>query len=80
MEIESVSILEGTDGNERGGLIVRKKKDEQGNDDSLFKKPSMLGLDKIAKAKRDENLRKRHAESTSETPGLTESVRNEIKR
>ena len=83
MELESISILEGTSGTERGGLIIRKKesnKETTSDEDKLFKKPSMLGLEKLAKAKREENLRKRHAETGNETPGLTDSVRQEIKR
>lgn len=44
--------LEGTDKNEAGGLIIRKKPS-----DHTFKKPqvSVLGLDKLAKKKRLEN-------------------------
>jgi hypothetical protein len=83
MEVQS--ILEGSSGNERGGLIVMKKGKEKSaatslDDEKLFKKPSMLGLDRLAKAKREDNLRKRQAETGNETPGLTDSVRQEIKR
>lgn len=78
MELESLSVLEGTSGNERGGLIIRRN--DQTEDDKMFKKPSMLGLDRLARAKRDENLRKRQLESGNETPGITESVRQQIKK
>uniref|UniRef100_A0A915NZG7 RNA helicase n=1 Tax=Meloidogyne floridensis TaxID=298350 RepID=A0A915NZG7_9BILA len=82
MEVES--ILEGTTGNERGGLLIRKKENKE-EDDKNFKKPSILGLDKLAKSKREltTNLRKRQVideEKGNETPGLSESVREEIKR
>uniref|UniRef100_A0A915N590 Uncharacterized protein n=1 Tax=Meloidogyne javanica TaxID=6303 RepID=A0A915N590_MELJA len=82
MEVES--ILEGTTGNERGGLLIRKKENKE-EDDKKFKKPSILGLDKLAKSKREltTNLRKRQVideEKGNETPGLSESVREEIKR
>ncbi|CAK5060077.1 unnamed protein product [Meloidogyne enterolobii] len=83
MEVES--ILEGTTGNERGGLLIRKKENKKEEDDKNFKKPSILGLDKLAKSKREltTNLRKRQVideEKGNETPGLSESVREEIKR
>lgn len=69
--------LEGSSGNEKGGLIVTKKANpDVVSDDHLFKKPSMLGLEKLAKLKREENLRKRKEEE--ETPGISESVRNRI--
>uniref|UniRef100_A0AC35FL85 Pre-mRNA-splicing factor ATP-dependent RNA helicase PRP16 n=1 Tax=Panagrolaimus sp. PS1159 TaxID=55785 RepID=A0AC35FL85_9BILA len=72
--------LEGTTGKEKGGLILSKSatpaSSSSTNDDHVFKKPSMLGLDKLAKAKRDENLRKRKEEE--ETPGISESVRHRI--
>lgn len=44
--------LEGTDKNQTGGLVIRKKPS-----DHTFKKPqvSVLGLDKLAKRKRQEN-------------------------
>lgn len=46
--------LEGTQGNEKGGLVIMKKKS---NSDFEFKKPatprtSILGLDKLAASKR----------------------------
>lgn len=66
--------LEGTSGNEIGGLIISKKK--KTNDDHLFKKPSLFGLDKLAKAKREEKLRKH--DNVEDTPGITQSVREKI--
>lgn len=47
---EDVHILEGSDSNQVGGLILRKKAS-----DHMFKKPSTLGLDKLAEEKRREN-------------------------
>ncbi|XP_013188412.2 pre-mRNA-splicing factor ATP-dependent RNA helicase PRP16 isoform X5 [Amyelois transitella] len=49
---ESVHRLEGTSGDAPGGLIL-KKKDKP--DDFQFAKPSLLGLDKLAAAKRKQN-------------------------
>lgn len=48
----SLYRLEGTEKNQAGGLIIRKKPS-----DHTFKKPqvSVLGLDKLAKRKRQEN-------------------------
>jgi pre-mRNA-splicing factor ATP-dependent RNA helicase DHX38/PRP16 len=72
--------LEGTTGNEFGGLINKKKQNTGEKDtDHLFKKPSLLGLEKLAKAKRQENLRK-NDESTRSESGLSDSVRSEIRR
>jgi hypothetical protein len=68
--------LEGTTGKEFGGLIKRKA---DGDGDHEFKKPSLLGLDKLAKARRMENLR-RNDESTRSETGLSDSVRGEIRR
>lgn len=50
MEEDGVHRLEGTSGNEQGGLIIKKKKD------ATFKipKPSLLGLDRLAAEKRKE--------------------------
>lgn len=62
-----------------GGLINKKRKTEEKGDEQLFKKPSLLGLDKLAKAKRQENLR-RNDHSTRSESGLTDSVRSEIRR
>lgn len=49
---ENLHRLEGTSGDAPGGLIIKKK----GNpDDFQFAKPSLLGLDKLAAAKRKQN-------------------------
>lgn len=50
---ESLHRLEGSTGQEKGGLVIMKKKGP--SEDSpvhTFKKPSLLGLDKLAAAKR----------------------------
>ncbi|KAL3094888.1 hypothetical protein niasHT_021463 [Heterodera trifolii] len=89
VDTQSISLLEGTSGTERGGLITVKKKTDtkRGNaaaaaeEEKLFKKPSLLGLDRLAKAKREEHARKRQTTETGEeTPGLSDSVRREITR
>lgn len=61
----SVYRLEGTDKNQVGGLIIRKK-----SSDHTFKKPqvSVLGLDKLAKRKRQENLQENNLKSNSNLP------------
>ncbi|GMT21216.1 hypothetical protein PFISCL1PPCAC_12513 [Pristionchus fissidentatus] len=72
--------LEGSDPNERGGLVIKKKKVE----DDGFKKPheshsshrSVLGLDALARAKREEYGRKRAEEDDDR--GVTDSVRGRI--
>lgn len=69
--------LEGTVIN--GGLINSKNKSDKKDEENLFKKPSLLGLDKLARAKRQENLR-RNDHSTRGESGLTDSVRSEIRR
>lgn len=46
---ENLHRLEGTSGNAPGGLIIKKKNNP---DDFQFAKPSLLGLDKLAAAKR----------------------------
>ncbi|KAE9549300.1 hypothetical protein FO519_007481, partial [Halicephalobus sp. NKZ332] len=66
--------LEGTTGREPGGLIIVKK--DKPNDDHLFKKPSLFGLDKLASAKREENLRKKH--EVEDSPGISASVRHRM--
>nr|XP_003705537.1 PREDICTED: pre-mRNA-splicing factor ATP-dependent RNA helicase PRP16 [Megachile rotundata]XP_012145903.1 PREDICTED: pre-mRNA-splicing factor ATP-dependent RNA helicase PRP16 [Megachile rotundata]XP_012145904.1 PREDICTED: pre-mRNA-splicing factor ATP-dependent RNA helicase PRP16 [Megachile rotundata]XP_012145905.1 PREDICTED: pre-mRNA-splicing factor ATP-dependent RNA helicase PRP16 [Megachile rotundata]XP_012145906.1 PREDICTED: pre-mRNA-splicing factor ATP-dependent RNA helicase PRP16 [Megach len=57
--------LEGTDKNQTGGLIIRKKPS-----DHTFKKPqvSVLGLDKLAKRKRQENSQETKSKSESNSP------------
>ena len=49
----SLHRLEGSAGNEFGGLVIMKK-GPAGDDQHVFKKPltSLLGLDKLAEAKR----------------------------
>lgn len=49
---ESLHRLEGTSGDAPGGLII-KKKDQSA--EFQFAKPSLLGLDKLAAAKRKQN-------------------------
>ena len=50
----SLHRLEGSSGNEVGGLIIMKKGPAGKDDTHVFKKPtvSLLGLDKLADAKR----------------------------
>ena len=59
--------LEGLCGSEKGGLIIKKKKNptEDQNDELIFKKPkvSLLGLDKLAAKKRAEDRSKANEES-----------------
>ena len=43
--------LEGSSGREKGGLII-KKKSQASEEAHVFKKPSLLGLDRLAAAKR----------------------------
>jgi len=88
-EDASLNVLPGTTGKERGGLVVKKKHHQQhhrgGGDDreddrEVFKKPNSLGLEKLARAKREENLRKRRHDEGEETLGLSDSTRREISR
>lgn len=67
----SLYRLEGTDKNQTGGLIIRKKPS-----DHTFKKPqiSALGLDKLAKRKRQEN-----AQEFNSLKLLSNSPKSEIK-
>lgn len=48
--------LEGSSGNQQGGLIIMKKGPNNDSDKHTFKKPSLLGLDKLAAAKRSSDL------------------------
>ena len=53
-----VHRLEGSSGNESGGLVIMKKSLSKGSDFPQFKKPdmpktSLLGLDRLAAAKRN---------------------------
>ncbi|XP_026325030.1 pre-mRNA-splicing factor ATP-dependent RNA helicase PRP16 [Hyposmocoma kahamanoa] len=49
---ENLHRLEGTSSNVVGGLIIKKKEDPE---EFQFAKPSLLGLDKLAAAKRKQN-------------------------
>ncbi len=51
----SIHRLEGSSGNQKGGLIIMKKGPSSNSDKHVFKKPSMLGLDKLAAEKRKAN-------------------------
>ena len=44
--------LEGSSGGQKGGLVIMKKGSSVDTDNHTFKKPSLLGLDKLAAAKR----------------------------
>lgn len=55
MDFDQFDRLEGSSGNQKGGLII-KKKNPSNDDDIIFKKPqarSLLGLDKLAAKKRE---------------------------
>ena len=87
-ENEPSERLEGTDGSQRGGLVIKKKPKKSGDDsgDSGFKKPSIYGLEKRAKEKREEQRReserekiissrdKKYRERRVETPSNTGGV------
>lgn len=66
-------------GSEFGGLINKKRKTGNRSDDHLFKKPSLLGLDKLAKIKKQENIRQYDQIDRGDSE-LSESVRGEIRR
>lgn len=51
-EDENLHRLEGTSGDAPGGLIIKKKDKPE---EFQFAKPSLLGLDKLAAAKRKQN-------------------------
>jgi hypothetical protein len=77
IDANTVTILEGINTtDQRGGLI--KKKHETESD--VFKKPSLFGLEKLAKQKRDERNLRKNQSSGSETPGISDSTRAEISR
>lgn len=87
-ENEPSERLEGSDGSQRGGLVIKKKAKKSGDDsgDSGFKKPSIYGLEKRAKEKREEQRReserekiissrdKKYRERRVETPSNTGGV------
>lgn len=61
-EDDTISCLEGTSGNEKGGLIIMKKGPSSDTDKHKFKMPtsvapkaSVLGLDKLAAMKRKQD-------------------------
>ncbi|CEF67609.1 Pre-mRNA-splicing factor ATP-dependent RNA helicase PRP16 [Strongyloides ratti] len=77
----SHSILPGTTGNEKGGLIIRKKKTDDGSSKSDNK--SILGLDKLAIKKRAEmgqkNIRKKDYEDDYDlTPQISDTAYKKI--
>lgn len=48
--------LEGSMGDMKGGLVIMKKGPAHDNDKHTFKKPSLLGLDKLAASKRSADV------------------------
>ena len=77
IDTERVDVLEGTPIVQHGGLIVKK----ESNHEDTFKKPSLLGLERLAKQKKEENRRKRlMVDEGSETLGISENTRMEISR
>lgn len=52
----SLHRLEGSSGNQQGGLIIMKKGPSSETDKHAFKRPSVLGLDKLAAAKRHSDI------------------------
>lgn len=77
IEDECIDRLPGTTGREPGGLVIKKKSSDAKDDG--FKKPSIFGLDKLAKAKREENARQRRDDG-DDTPGITDSTRRNISK
>lgn len=67
----SLYKLDGIDGNEAGGLIIRKK-----TSDHTFKKPSLLGLEKLAERKR----REQSQEPTKPTSSRSEKSEGKDRR
>lgn len=54
MDFDQIDRLEGTSGNEKFGLIIKKKKDPSlDQDDIVFKKPLTSCLSKLAAKKRE---------------------------
>ena len=56
MDYDQLDRLEGLSGSEKGGLIIKKKKNPSSDQDEfLFKKPqtSLLGLDRLAAKRRE---------------------------
>lgn len=85
-ENEPSERLEGSDGSQRGGLVIKKKPKKDDSGDGGFKKPSIYGLEKRAKEKREEQRReserekmissrdKKYRERRIETPSNTGGV------
>ena len=85
-ENEPSDRLEGSDGSQRGGLVIKKKPKKDDSGDGGFKKPSIYGLEKRAKEKREEQRReserekmissrdKKYRERRIETPSNTGGV------
>src|SRR5436190_484990 len=67
----SVYRLDGTDGNEAGGLIIRKKAS-----DHTFKKPSLLGLEKLAEQKRREQSQEPTSSKSNKSEGKDRRYRS----
>ncbi|GMS91156.1 hypothetical protein PENTCL1PPCAC_13331, partial [Pristionchus entomophagus] len=73
----SMDRLEGSDPNATGGLIIKKKKEDDGGKKPHISTHSHLGLDALARAKREEYGRKRAEEGEDR---VTDSVRGRIDR
>ena len=78
---DASSVLEGSQNNDKGGLIVKPKSDH------VFKVPqkSLLGLDKLAKEKlKDNELKRKYRGVTDESPshpgGVSKSALERMKR
>ncbi|XP_065347896.1 pre-mRNA-splicing factor ATP-dependent RNA helicase PRP16 [Cloeon dipterum] len=76
---DSVYRLEGSNIEEKGGLIIKKKVKKEGSEDEDFKKPlipssgSILGLDKLAALKRQQNEEKKSAIKIEQEEGDEEN-------
>ena len=68
---DAVYRLEGTSGEQRGGLVIMKKGQSADVDRHEFKRPacrqSLLGLDKLAASKRLRTLEQDAAEKVKDT-------------
>lgn len=61
----SVHRLEGSSGNQPGGLVIMKKGPSKDSEKHDFKKPSLLGLDRLAAVKRQQEDDKQRAHKKS---------------
>ena len=61
VDTEPSDRLEGTSGG-RGGLVIKKKPKSDEKEKDTFKKPSIYGLEKRAKEKREERSRESERE------------------